>query len=525
MLLRTRIEVFSAALLSALGAVPLTACGGSAVLGPGEAGGNSGGAGGATAGSAGTSDGGSSDGGAVSVGGSAGVAAGGASNPNRFPCKDPKSIAAGVLQCDGFKHRTEGTTCASQLPRPYPVMSAGGTVQCQLDKDCSERPHGWCGEGTGQLAGAFCNYGCVTDAECAATQLCECGDPVGRCVAAACKSDADCGASFLCRSYDSTAGCQSMAYTCQSPTDECGSDADCSATTQLCRLDEVARRFKCVGSSCAIGRPFLVLEQVRAAPAVLRADWSDHLLSLPLHREPPALLAHLAEEWTRMALMEHASIAAFARFTLQLLSLGAPAELIERTTSAMTDETRHAKVCFAVAESYAGRAVGPGRLAIENSLDELSLSEIVRSTILEGCIGETTAAIEAREAAEYALDPARRELLRAIAEDETRHAELAFRFVQWALSGGDEALNGAVQREFAALRAEPAIACPEPTPLERAALDHGVLPESMRRAIRARAIEEVILPCSRALATQPVGGSNTWNCRPTDNTRSSEPLS
>lgn len=44
----------------------------------------------------------------------------------------------------------------------------------------------------------------------------------------------------------------------------------------------------------------------------------------------------------RTAGIETGSIAAFARFTLQLLHLGAPCELIEASQRAMLDETRHA---------------------------------------------------------------------------------------------------------------------------------------------------------------------------------------
>jgi hypothetical protein len=128
----------------------------------------------------------------------------------------------------------------------------------------------------------------------------------------------------------------------------------------------------------------------------------------------------------------------------------------------------------------------------------MSLQDIVLLTIHEGCIGETVAAIEAREAAEHAQDPALRALLLTISEDETRHAELAFCFVQWALAQGDALLDRAVRREFAQLAAEvPHEAAPALH--DAALLDHGLVPEAMRQAIRARAIAEVVLPCSRAL--------------------------
>ena len=212
------------------------------------------------------------------------------------------------------------------------------------------------------------------------------------------------------------------------------------------------------------------------------------------------LPARLADEWTRLGLMEHASIAAFARFTLQLMSLGAPPDLIEGATSAMADETRHAKICFAIASRYAGRRLGPGALPVERSLNESSLLEIVLNTILEGCVGETIAAIEAGEAAEHASDPTIRGVLSAISSDEATHAALAWRFVKWALTQGDTDFRSSVVSGFERLQAEaPLASFLRMIPADRELLQNGVVPESMRDEIRARTIEELIIPCARAL--------------------------
>ena len=141
----------------------------------------------------------------------------------------------------------------------------------------------------------------------------------------------------------------------------------------------------------------------------------------------------------------------------------------------------------------------------------MSLRDIVLLTIREGCIGETVAAIEAQEALEHTTDPALCELLQTISQDETRHAELAFRFVQWALSAGDSELFAAVRDEFESLRSESDELRSETD--ERAPtldvdagqlLRHGVIPKELRRVIRARAVCDVILPCARNLYTRGV---------------------
>ncbi|HYQ02794.1 MAG TPA: ferritin-like domain-containing protein [Polyangiaceae bacterium] len=510
MKLRTRLDVFSTALLSALGATQLMACGGTAIVtgaGSGGSGSISGestggesmaagsGQGGASA-AGGSGQGGAGIGGTPSTGG-----AGPVSNP--YPCKNPKALGNGVIQCEsGFVHRQSVQTCTSQVPRPDPVANPAMVGECKVDADCKEKPYGWCTTSFGDVIGTYCNYGCINDSDCGDNRLCECAEPVGRCVQqAGCLSDADCESGFLCKAYDQSGGCGMTAYTCQTASDTCGSDADCArpTSTEYCQFDTMKHSFQCLPLGCVIGRPFLVEGEQRLARSAARADWSELLLLPDVAEIDSALRARLAEDWTRIGLMEHASIAAFARFTLQLMSLGAPASLIERATAAMADETKHAKACFAVAGRYAGSPLGPARLAVERSLDESSLEEIVLNAIREGCVGETVAAIEAREAAEHAQDPAVRALLLEVSEDETRHAELAYRFVEWALAQGGPALERAVEREFAALAAETPRAYRALDDSERILLRQGIVPDALRQAIRGQAVAEVILPCARLL--------------------------
>jgi hypothetical protein len=215
----------------------------------------------------------------------------------------------------------------------------------------------------------------------------------------------------------------------------------------------------------------------------------------------PAERARLAEGWTKIALMEHASIAAFARFTLQLMSLGAPADLVERSNAAMADELAHAKLAFALASAYADRDVGPGLLDIRGACDGTSLSEILVTAIREGCVGETVAALEAAEALEYAIDPVVRRALAKIVQDETRHAELAWRFVQWAVELGGDELRQLAWQEFRAAGSDP----PEEwssRSLEKEELqllEGGLVPDSLRQLVRTEAVARVVLVCARSL--------------------------
>jgi hypothetical protein len=122
----------------------------------------------------------------------------------------------------------------------------------------------------------------------------------------------------------------------------------------------------------------------------------------------------------------------------------------------------------------------------------------VLGTIAEGCIGETVAAIEAAEALAHCEDEATRTTLARIARDETRHAELAWQFVAWALEIGPATLR---ERACAAF-ARAAQVAPEPiTPsgLERELARHGLIAPALRAELRRRVLGDVIEPCAVAL--------------------------
>jgi hypothetical protein len=158
--------------------------------------------------------------------------------------------------------------------------------------------------------------------------------------------------------------------------------------------------------------------------------------------------ARLANAWARDAALEHASVASFARFSLELLSVGAPSDLVEMAARAMIDETEHARLCYALASRFAGRMLGPDRIDLAGAATSASLSDIVYATVRDGCVGETIAAMIAEAALERTTDPEARRALEIIAADEARHAELAYRFVAFAVGAGDASVTLAVRRGF-----------------------------------------------------------------------------
>jgi hypothetical protein len=103
--------------------------------------------------------------------------------------------------------------------------------------------------------------------------------------------------------------------------------------------------------------------------------------------------------------------------------------------------------------------------------------------------------VQAYESLLRATDPAVREVLAVTVEDETRHAELAWRFLAWALTTGGHAVRERVMRAFAGFRPAP------PTPDDLTGVDvalfkaHGRMLAVEARAIAERALVEVVCPC------------------------------
>lgn len=256
----------------------------------------------------------------------------------------------------------------------------------------------------------------------------------------------------------------------------------------------------CTGGCC--GRPFVVDGEARVASTVERDDWRAPQGG-PAHKLAVETLdaddrARIGRAWTNDAAMEHASIAAFARFVLDLLSVGAPAELLADAQGAMRDEIEHARGCYAMASRYAGRPLGPDVLDVSGDTGPRSLADVAAAAVIEGCIGETLSSALAEERAKGAAHPSTRTLLATIAEEEASHAELAWRFVGWAVATGGEPVRAAVARALdASFRRPLAVFDRVLAGVDVATLRaHGLLDEETARAVAERTLHEIVVPCA-----------------------------
>jgi hypothetical protein len=414
------------------------------------------------------------------------------------------AVDTGLVQCDnGVVHRPAQVECVNLLAaHVVPVGSEDVASECTSNADCTDAAYGYCGLppslGGAPLSGPTCMYGCLADADCGSGQFCLCGDPVGSCVDSPCSGAADCEGEFLCSQYYDRIGIgcgESPQFACQTAADVCGSDQDCDGAS--CTLTDGAR--SCVEvPPVACGRPFLVAGEQRLAAASNGVQWQVELGRPDLSDTlSPAERAVLGQAWSDVGLMEHASIAAFARFTLQLMHLGAPAALVQASIQATSDEARHALSCFTLASSYLGRNCGPGALSMDAALDAVRLRDVVALAVREGCVGETIAALEASESAAHCQDTRVRDVLRGIAADEQRHAELAWQFVAWALERDvslAQDVRGECERALAEFR-NTGLSCA----VEFDTAPHGMLTSSLRAQVRTAAVRDVVLPCMSAL--------------------------
>jgi hypothetical protein len=177
-----------------------------------------------------------------------------------------------------------------------------------------------------------------------------------------------------------------------------------------------------------------------------------------------------AEAWRKAALVEHASIASFARASMELMAVGAPLDLVARTHLAALDEVRHTELSFAIAKELDGADAHAGPL-LALAPREATLARVAQDTLVEAAIPELIAAREAHVAAERCTVPSISEALRAIGDDEARHAQLAWDILAWCR-----------------LREPVALVVPPPPPFASAGRvtageKLGVLEDTTRRAV------------------------------------------
>jgi hypothetical protein len=131
----------------------------------------------------------------------------------------------------------------------------------------------------------------------------------------------------------------------------------------------------------------------------------------------------LGELFCVFAKLESAAVLAFDRMALELAAHEAPLALVRDAERAASDERRHTRMMTTLARRYGCEP--------DTQVDAPShvrpLFEIALENAVEGCVRETFGAVLAMYQSANAPDPKVRCAIRAIAEDESAHAELSWR--------------------------------------------------------------------------------------------------
>jgi hypothetical protein len=170
--------------------------------------------------------------------------------------------------------------------------------------------------------------------------------------------------------------------------------------------------------------------------------------------------AALAHQWRENGRTEHASVAAFARLTLDLVALGAPPSLVTAAQEDALDEIHHAELCFALARGIDGRDASPGpfpeaaKARTLSSIPALALAQLAVDSLVDGALHEGVSTRVVAKLARRASDPTLRDVLKRIAADEGRHAAHGWDVVLWCLERGGDSVARALRSAVAMLPTE-----------------------------------------------------------------------
>ena len=176
-----------------------------------------------------------------------------------------------------------------------------------------------------------------------------------------------------------------------------------------------------------------------------------------IETEDEATRDALAAQWRENGRTEHASVAAFARLTLDLMALGAPPELVADANRDALDEIRHAELCFGLARAIDGRSESPGAFPEATRTRPLSrsrtlaLAQLAVDSLVDGALHEGVSARIIAKLARRCEAPAIQSILKEIAADEGRHARHGWDVVRWCLSEGGEPIARALEGALRAL--------------------------------------------------------------------------
>jgi hypothetical protein len=204
--------------------------------------------------------------------------------------------------------------------------------------------------------------------------------------------------------------------------------------------------------------------------------------------------ALLSRRWLGRAQNELGTSTTFAELYRGLVALEASSELLVVAAAAVGDELRHAEICHAVAERYAGQVLrkAPALVTAAPRFNGCSDRDArVLHVVLHACLNEGVAAAYLGACLEGAESDLARIAVKSLLKDEIHHARLGWAFLASA-NVNDRALVAAalpeLMHEIARLWLS-TVDCPEHLPQ-----GHGCLGFVALRRVFMDAVADLILP-------------------------------
>ena len=147
-----------------------------------------------------------------------------------------------------------------------------------------------------------------------------------------------------------------------------------------------------------------------------------------LQSAPRQDVTAVADFFARMAHLEGAAVIAFESMVEELEFHQAPSDLVAAAREAVADEVRHHQQMSQLAMRF-GASIPEVHA---EPFAPRSMFDIALDNAVEGCVRETYGAIVASFQGMRSTDPAVAAVMREVAEDETRHAELSWQLAAWA---------------------------------------------------------------------------------------------
>jgi hypothetical protein len=204
--------------------------------------------------------------------------------------------------------------------------------------------------------------------------------------------------------------------------------------------------------------------------------------------------ALLRRRWLDRSRNELGTSTTFAELYRGLVALGAPFELLHSAAQAVEDELRHAEICHAVAERYAGQALvrSPATVTASPRFSGCSERESrVLHVVLHACLSEGVAAAYLGACLDAAQSKVARVAVQSLLKDEIHHARLGWAFLA-TVKPNDRALVTAALPEL--LQELVRLWLGDESYPEQLPAGHGCLSFADLRSVVADAVRDLILP-------------------------------